>query len=162
MESSRKLFVARPELWIGAVSHRSVQRFASTSASASAAKASRRPAWTSASIRRSQAATSNSRNQFRNATSSAADKLRTAVSMSLTVLINNRIICSVQTRWKFGNRSGDPGCREWATASSTQRSKADRLKPEGSPATSALDPCSLIRIITEIHLQLADKFFTTL
>ena len=81
-----KLFVEFPELWIGAMRHKSVQRPLRKSLMASSASASRRPAATSCSNCLSQASASNSANQLRKVANSSAESLLTAVSISLIVL----------------------------------------------------------------------------
>jgi len=83
---ARKLFVELPELWIGAMLHKSVQRPLRKSLVASAASASRRPAATSCSNCLSHASASNSANQPRKAASSSVESLLTAVSISFIVL----------------------------------------------------------------------------
>src|SRR6266566_5312754 len=82
----RELLVKAPELWIGAVLHRSVQRPSSRSRNASSPTASSRPAAASASNCRSQASASKSANQLLNLANSSREGRATADSISLTEL----------------------------------------------------------------------------
>src|SRR5471032_383460 len=86
LDFAGKLFVELPELWIGAMLHKSVQRPLRRSLTASSASVSRRPAVTSCSNCLSHASASNSANQLRKVASSSVESLLTAVSISLIVL----------------------------------------------------------------------------
>jgi hypothetical protein len=79
---TRQCTIMLPEPRVGMVPHRSVQRPARKSSSASSASASRRPLTISNSMRRSHASASNSANHARNAASSAAERPCTASSIS--------------------------------------------------------------------------------
>src|SRR5476651_1675184 len=81
-----KLFVELPELWIGAMLHKSVQRPLRKSLMASSASASRRPVATSRSNCLSHVSASNSANQLRKVANSSVERWLTAVSISLIVL----------------------------------------------------------------------------
>jgi hypothetical protein len=98
-----KLLVKAPEFWIGAVSHKSVQRPSLRSRRASSPRASRRPAATSASNCRSQASASKSANQLRNAESSCGESRATADSISLTELMPQKY--NIPRRWQAGRKA---------------------------------------------------------
>jgi len=106
LNSWGKLFVKAPVFWIGAVSHRSVQRPSLRSRKASSPRASRRPAATSFSNCRSQASASKSANQLRNAESSARESRVTADSISLTELMPQGY--RIRRKWQVG-RSASKG-----------------------------------------------------
>jgi len=91
----RKLPITNPKPRIGPVPHRSVQRPARRSSTASSPSASSRPAATSSSIWRSQAGAPNSANHVLNASSSAGVSRRTAASISFTPLMTFSLLHTV-------------------------------------------------------------------
>src|ERR1039457_6082686 len=138
----RKLAVAVPESPIGAVPHRSVQRPARRSSSASSPRASRRPAATSSSIRRSHASASCSANHARNAANSDAESRRTASSISFTLPILSSLLCAVALT-QLHHRRGLYSCTDRSSRYNSQIVRRSEIGPKRQSGKRAGMPAPL-------------------